>query len=111
MATANEDHASIAYGPCAPAPLEMTFGQLLDHHAELRSDSPAVISHEQDKTISFRQLRDRSNDLAKAMAHEGVGKGDLIAISSGSRIEYLEVLGLLFILDLILQIRPTNENV
>ena len=82
---------SLVYGPRAPVPLTMTFGQLLDHQAEERPDSPAVISHVQDRTVSFRQLRDRSVDLAKAMAEAGIAKGSLVGIISGTRYEYLEV--------------------
>ena len=82
---------SIIYGPSAPVPLSMTFGQLLDYHAEVRGDMPAVISHVQDVTVSFKQLRRRSLQLARAMSYDGVAKGDLIAIALGSRIEYFEV--------------------
>lgn len=82
---------SLVYGPRAPPPLELTFGQLLDHHADVRGDKPAIISHPQKKTISFKQLRDRSIQLARAMAQEGIGKGDLVGLNSGSRYEYLEV--------------------
>ena len=83
---------SIIYGPSAPVPLEMTFGELLDHHAEVRGDKPAIISHVQDCTVSFKRLRLRSLQLARAMAKDGISKGDLIAISMGSRFEYFEVL-------------------
>ena len=82
---------SIVYGPSAPVPLTMTFGQLLDHHAEVRGDRPAIISHPQNQTVSFKQLRNRSLQLARAMAQDGVTKGDLIAISMASRVEYFEV--------------------
>lgn len=88
---AKEQRPSIVYGPRVPVPLTLTFGQLLDHHAQVRPDSPAVISHVQNRTISYRQLCDRSINLAKAMAHAGIGKGSLVGIISGSRIEYLEV--------------------
>ena len=82
---------SIVYGPSAPVPLNMNFGQLLDHNAEVRGDRPAVISHAQDITVSFRTLRLRSLQLARALAVDGVSRGDLIAICLGSRIEYFEV--------------------
>lgn len=82
---------SIIWGPSAPVPLFMTFGQLLDHHAEVRPDKPAVISHVQGKTISFKGLRERSLQLARSLSADGIGKGDLVAISLGSRIEYFEV--------------------
>lgn len=81
---------SIVYGPQAPVPLELTFGELLDHHVDVRPDSPAVISHVQNCIVSFRQLRDRSNKLAAAMAQAGIRKGSLVGIISGTRYEYLE---------------------
>lgn len=82
---------SIVYGPAAPRPLTMTFGELLDYHAEVRPNKPAIISHVQGYTISWSQLRDRSLQLARAFAQDGIKKGDLVAISMGSRVEYFEV--------------------
>lgn len=81
---------SIIYGPTTPIPLSMTFSELLDHNVEVRRDRPAVISEPQGQTLSFRQLRDRSIRLAKAMAQDGIGNGDLVALSLGSRVEYFE---------------------
>jgi acyl-CoA synthetase (AMP-forming)/AMP-acid ligase II len=81
---------SIIYGPSTPVPLKMTFSQLLDYNAEVRGDRPAVISDPQDLTLSFKQLQERSIKLARAMAKDGIGKGDLVAISLGSRVEYFE---------------------
>ena len=86
----DERPPSIVYGPMSPVPLTMTFSELIEHHVEVRGDQPAVISHPQDLVISFKQLNDRSIKLAKALAKDGVGKGDLIAICLGSRIEYFE---------------------
>lgn len=92
MAAAKESRLpSIVYGPRYPVPLTLTFGQLLDHHAEVRPNSPAIISHVQGCTISFKQLQERSIKLAKAMARAGVRKGSLVGIISGTRYEYVEV--------------------
>ncbi|KAL1583524.1 hypothetical protein WHR41_07728 [Cladosporium halotolerans] len=81
---------SILYGPTTPVPLQMPFGDLLDYHVEVRGDRPAVISHPQGLTLSWRQLSDRSIKMASALAKDGVGKGSLVAISLGSRAEYFE---------------------
>lgn len=82
---------SIVYGPAAPVPLTMTFSELLDYHAEVRGDRPAIIAHPQDgRIVSFKQLRERSIRLARAMSKDGIRNGDLVAISLGSRIEYFE---------------------
>jgi hypothetical protein len=82
---------SIIYGPATPVPLNLTFSELLDHNVSVRGDRPAVISHPQDLTLSFRQLRERSMKLAIAMSRDGIGKNDFVAISLGSRVEYFEV--------------------
>jgi acyl-CoA synthetase (AMP-forming)/AMP-acid ligase II len=86
----DEAQPSIVYGPATPVPLTMTFGELLDYHVEVRGDNPAVISHPQGMTISWRQLSERSIKMAHALAEDGVGKGSLVAISLGSRTEYFE---------------------
>ncbi|KAH9845755.1 AMP-binding enzyme C-terminal domain [Teratosphaeria destructans] len=88
--TQNERPPSIIYGPAMPVPLMLTFSELLDYHVEVRADAPAVISEPQNLTVSWRQLGERSARLARAMSQDGIGKGDLVAISLGSRIEYLE---------------------
>jgi len=90
QSTQDEMPPSIVYGPSTPVPLTLTFSQLLDHNVEVRGDQMAVISHPQNLTVTWRKLRERSIQLARAMAQDGVGKGDLVAISLGSRIEYFE---------------------
>jgi mevalonyl-CoA ligase len=92
MATKTEKRRpSVVYGPRAPVPLTLTFGQLLDHHAKVRPQSPAVISHVQGRTIKYKELCDRSISLAQAMQRAGIRKGSKVGIISGTRIEYLEV--------------------
>jgi acyl-CoA synthetase (AMP-forming)/AMP-acid ligase II len=86
----HERPPSIVHGPATPVPLNMAFGDLLDYHVEVRGDQPAVISHPQGLTVSWRQLSERSTKMALALAEDGVGKGTLVAISLGSRIEYFE---------------------
>lgn len=68
----------------------MPFGELLDYHVEARGDSPAVISHPQGLIVTWRQLSERSIKMARALSQDGIGQGDLVAISLGSRIEYFE---------------------
>jgi acyl-CoA synthetase (AMP-forming)/AMP-acid ligase II len=86
----NATQPSIVYGPATPVPLTMTFGELLDYHVEVRGHKDAVISHPQGVKISWQQLSERSIKMARALAGDGVGKGSLVAISLGSRIEYFE---------------------
>ena len=68
----------------------MTFSELLDYHVEVRGDRPAIIADPQNVTVSFRRLRERSIQFARAMSQDGIGKGDLVAITLGSRVEYFE---------------------
>jgi non-ribosomal peptide synthetase component F len=89
-AAKDERPPSIVYGPSTPVPLTMTFSELLDYNAEVRGERPAIISDPQNLTMSFKQLRERSIKLARAMSKDGIGKGDLVAISLGSRVEYFE---------------------
>ena len=96
-AALDERPPSIVYGPSTPVPLTMTFSELLNYHAEVRGDHPAVVSHPQGTSITFRKLRDRSIQLARAMSQDGIGNGDLVALSLGSRIEYFEVDCLCFV--------------
>ena len=86
----DERPPSIIHGPATPVPLTLTFSELLDHHVHVRGEQTAVLSHPQGLTVSFRKLSDRSVQLARAMAQDGIGKGDLVAISLGSRVEYFE---------------------
>ena len=86
----NDRQPSILYGPSTPVPLTMAFGDLLDYHVQVRGDATAVISHPQGLTVTWRQLSERSIKMASALATDGIGKGSLVAISLGSRIEYFE---------------------
>lgn len=91
MSEMSQKPPSIIRGPRAPVPLNLTFGQLLDHHAEVRPDSPAAISHVQGYTITYGELKKRSIKLAKAMVKAGVKKGSLVGIICATRVEYMEV--------------------
>ncbi|CDM30247.1 AMP-dependent synthetase/ligase [Penicillium roqueforti FM164] len=81
---------SIVYGPSAPIPVSMTFGDLLSYHAQHRPDNHAIISHHQNIRLTYSQLEERSTSLAKAFSSYNVSRGDTVAIMLGSRTEYIE---------------------
>lgn len=85
------DQPSIVYGPSAPKPVPLTFGNLLSQHVKQQPNRVAIISHHQKVTLTYKDLDDRSTALAKAFAHYGVRRGDSVAIMLGSRTEYIEV--------------------
>jgi acyl-CoA synthetase (AMP-forming)/AMP-acid ligase II len=89
------DQPSIIHGPSAPAPVSMTFGKLLSHHARDKPNSYAVISHHQRIKLTFKELDDNSAAIAKSFRGYNVGRGDMVAIMMGSRTEYLEVWSLM----------------
>lgn len=86
------DQPSIVYGPSAPQPVPLTFGNLLAQHVKKQPSRPAIISHQQNVTLTYRDLDIRSTALAKAFAHYGVRRGDSVAIMLGSCTEYIEVI-------------------
>jgi hypothetical protein len=76
----HERPPSIVHGPATPVPLNMTFGELLDYHVEFRGDQPAVISHSQEMTISWRQLSERSIKMARVMLNYAYAEPEMLAL-------------------------------
>ena len=62
----------------------------LERHAHGRPDAAAL--RFEGATTTWRQLHDRVERLAAALAARGVGSGDRVAVLMGNRPEYLEVL-------------------
>jgi acyl-CoA synthetase (AMP-forming)/AMP-acid ligase II len=60
--------------------------------AETRPDHPAVIMAGSGEVITYRQLEDRSNQLAQLLSAAGLGFGDHVAILLENHPRYLEVL-------------------
>ena len=60
-------------------------------HAERRPDHPAVVMAESGKTVTYRQLDDRSNRLAQLLHARGLRFGDHLAILMENNARYLEV--------------------
>jgi fatty-acyl-CoA synthase len=64
-------------------------GGLLDEVVERYGDSPAVVS-DQDR-VTFRELRDRSDAVARALVAQGVRRGDKVAALISNRLEWVVV--------------------
>jgi acyl-CoA synthetase (AMP-forming)/AMP-acid ligase II len=65
----------------------MKVAKLLDRQARKYSDKPAIVF--QDQTITFRQLRQASFQLANCLINLGIKKGDRIAIYLPNCPEYI----------------------
>ncbi|HVV36387.1 MAG TPA: fatty acid--CoA ligase [Acidimicrobiales bacterium] len=67
-----------------------TIADLVRVHGRERPDNPALTFG--DRTLTFRELDERSNQVANALLTEGVGVADRIAILDKNSIEYFELL-------------------
>lgn len=61
-------------------------------HAATRPDHPAVIMGRSGEVITYRQLDERSNQLARLWADAGLTRGDHVAIFSENQPRYFEVM-------------------
>ena len=50
-----------------------------------------VVSRHQHIRLSYRELDEKSNALARGLSQKGVSKGDRVAVSLGNNIEYAVV--------------------
>ncbi|BFZ55815.1 hypothetical protein PYCC9005_002856 [Savitreella phatthalungensis] len=81
--------ASSITGPFSPELLETTIHQHLVKQAIAAPDAPAIISHWQNITLTYRQLVDASDHLARLLLDAGVQVGDRVAICAGNCVEYV----------------------
>ncbi|KAJ9630289.1 hypothetical protein H2204_008507 [Knufia peltigerae] len=86
-----KDNVSIVHAPSSVGPLSLTFGDAIRKQAKERPDALFIQSHHQQKSLTYSQANDRSDDLARGLAAQGVKKGDRVAIMAGNEIEYIEV--------------------
>src|SRR5258706_14965933 len=68
----------------------MNIGESLPRNAQHFPDKRAIVDAQ--RTVTYRQLHERTNRLANYLLNKGIGKGDLIGISVGSRAEHFEAL-------------------
>lgn len=69
-----------SYHVCFNRYIHLTLGQLADMQAQRFPDREAVIDTPADVRLSFRDVKQYSDSLAKGLIHIGVSKGDHIAV-------------------------------
>ena len=60
-------------------------------HAENRPDHPAFIMASTEEVVTYKQLNDRSNQVAQLARARGLKRGDGIAIFMDNNINFLEI--------------------
>ena len=60
-------------------------------HAQTRPEHPAVVMAGSGETLTYRQLDERSNQIAHLVRHHGLERGDRIALFMENQIRYMEV--------------------
>ncbi len=60
-------------------------------HARTRPDHPAVIHAGTGETLSYREIDERSNRLARLLHEEGLRRGDTVALFMENNIRFLEI--------------------
>ena len=61
------------------------------HHARTKPDAPAYIMANSGETVTFKQLDDRSNQIAHLFRELGLNPGDTIAIFAENSPRYFEI--------------------
>ena len=80
---------SYANGPSDKALLGMPIGALFDDIVRQHGDREAVVSIHQNIRITYRELAERVDTLAKAFIAAGFGGGDRVGIWSPNNLEWL----------------------
>ena len=68
----------------------MNIGESLIRNAQHFPDKRAIV--DASRSVTYAELHDRTNRLANYLLKQGLAKGDLIALSIGSRAEHFEAL-------------------
>lgn len=63
-------------------------GYLIDHAVQLYPDSPALI--QEDLTLTYRELDERSNRVARGLIDRGILPGDRVALMWPNDVRYVE---------------------
>ena len=83
-------------GPDEPPLIESTVPEHFSSIVSQHGDRPAVISRHQRAQVSYRELDEQSNALARGCQGIGVRKGDRVAVSLGNNLEYAKATYALF---------------
>jgi long-chain acyl-CoA synthetase len=87
------DHLMMSWAPLPEALLRQDFGrldQLVAAHAALQPEVVAVALGE--RVLTYAELDLLTDRLAAALQRDGLGKGDVIAISAGASLEYIALI-------------------
>jgi fatty-acyl-CoA synthase len=68
----------------------MNIGESLPRNAQHFPDKPAIVDLH--RSVSYRELQERTNRLANYLLSRGIAKGSLVGLSCGSRAEHFEAL-------------------
>lgn len=79
-------------GPISKPLKHVTLGELLREQVALNGDNEALVSAWQGIRWTYRELDERSDDLARSFWGLGIRKGDRMAIMAGNCAEYVLVL-------------------
>ncbi|OAL67188.1 AMP-binding enzyme [Trichophyton rubrum] len=71
-----------------PPLFEQTVGDYFADTVKKYGERTAVISRHQGQRVTYKELDQRSNSLARGLASTGVKKGDRVAVSLGNGLEY-----------------------
>jgi fatty-acyl-CoA synthase len=80
---------SYASGTSDKPLLGSTIGNIFDKISNQYSDREAIVSVHQDIRLTYKELSEKVNELAKALISSGFKKGDRIGVWSPNNIEWL----------------------
>lgn len=82
---------SLFCGPTEPALLDLSMGQLLEEQSQKYPDRDAIVIPWSSTRYTFRELNDRSKEVARGLIAMGVESQDRIGIFSGNCERYVEL--------------------
>ena len=80
-------NSSLIHGPSSPPLWNVTLGELIERQADHLRDKIQLGVPYQATRLSFKELSERSQTLAKAFLASGLKHGDHIGIFAGNRYE------------------------
>ena len=72
--------------------MRCNLGDLLRRRADISPDLEAIVDLAADRRFTYRELNERINALAHALAAQGVQKGDRVALLMFNGIEFVDCL-------------------
>lgn len=82
---------SLFRGPTEPTLLDLSMGQLLEEQARKFPDRDAVVISWSNARYTFRELNERSKEVARGLIAMGLQSQDRIGIFSGNCERYIEL--------------------